>query len=106
MARKNCQHIVFLACAPYDGAPDSVCSAYFTAAINTMHIMMFSYQKIPLDLGPETFHVWDVAKTKLEFKKDATQWKLDFGFEWYFCQCKVGRLSECKQMSETNEYHV
>ena len=106
LALKNCQHIVFLACAPYDGTPDIACLAYFTAAINTMHTIMFSYQQFPLDNGPETMKVWDVTKTKSEFKKDATRWTLDYGFEWYFCQCKLGRQSECKKMSEENDKNV
>ena len=102
MAMKNCQHIVYLGCTPYDGTPDIACSAYFTAAINTMHTMMFSYKAqnaLDPESGPESMYVWDVAKTQPEFKKDASRWKKDFGFEWYFCQCKKERRSECEKIS-------
>ena len=92
MAKENCQHVVYLVCATIT-VPDISCSAYFTAAINTMHTMMFSY-----DYETETMYLWNVANTQPKFKKDAARWNSHYGKEWYFCQCKKERISECQNM--------
>ena len=94
MAMQYCKHVVYLLCAPT--APDISCSAYLTAAINTNHMMMFTYQRYPADSDSEVMYVWDVAKTQPEFKKHAKKWISTYGYAWYFCQCNVN--SECQTM--------
>ena len=81
MATQTCKHIVFLRCLP-NLDKYAACSAYFTAAINTKHSLM-------LILDDTNMDVMNVAEAQTEFKKDATGWIQDYGYEWFFCQCKV-----------------
>ena len=85
MAKKTCKHIVYLHCK---ATPLIACSAYFTAAINTKHTLMFS----TFDAADEdsVANVFDVAETQPEFKFDAIGWVNTNGRNWYFCKCKKG----------------
>ena len=100
MAIKNCEHIVYLECAPLKDPSANVCSGYLTAAINTEHTMMF-VQKMNDDTGDMVgiMDVMKVADVQPELKKNADVWIKNYGREWFFCQCKTERMAECQQMS-------
>ena len=85
MAENTCKHIVYLTCAAF---PLIACSAYFTAAINTKHTLMFTtFNELDEDLVAKLF---DVAEVQPEFKFDARGWVNTNGRHWYFCKCKKG----------------
>jgi len=90
MAMQKCDHIVYLQCA---ANPVDACSAYFTAAINTEHTLMFSITKPvipdPLQNIPERMTLFNVAKTQPLFKVDPHGWIDTNGSAWYFCKCKT-----------------
>ena len=95
MAILNCEHIVFLTCAPIQPTPKGSCSAYLTAAINTGHAMMFSYPSLKGQMD-----IMDVEKTaRPQLKMDADAFVQNHGDEWYFCRCKPDRIKECHEMS-------
>lgn len=98
-AIEYCKHIVYLECAPEKGVSKHVCSGYMTAAINTKHTMMFSVENHPLTKESESMYVMKVAETQIEFKKNPEKLLEEYGTEWYFCQCKKEKLSECEAMA-------
>ena len=85
MAENTCKHIVYLTCAAF---PLIACSAYFTAAINTKHTLMFT----TFNAQDENLvaNVFNVAEIQPEFKFDAEGWVNTNGRHWYFCKCKKG----------------
>ena len=90
MAMKKCEHIVYLKCAT---KKTYACSAYFTAAINTKHTLMFTTTDDD-DIGtPLQANVFDVAESQLEFKEDADGWIKTYGNDWYFCKCKTQKCT-------------
>ena len=102
MAIENCKHIVKLQCATNF---EYACSGYMTAAINTKHTMMFSYQTLKSDKSDdesddetEIMYVNIVEKIQPEFKKRPKDWILEYGKEWYFCQCKPEKQVQCEKM--------
>ena len=95
MAILNCEHIVYLTCAPIFPTPTGSCSAYLTAAINTEHKMMFSYQN--LKGAMDIMNVEETAKPELKQHPDA--FVQLHGEKWYFCRCKPERIKECLEMS-------
>jgi len=88
MAKKTCKHIVYLNCA---ATPLIACSAYFTAAINTKHTLMFTTSDTTDTDSDEELvaNVFDVAEAQPEFKEDAIDWVNTNGRNWYFCKCKT-----------------
>ena len=96
MAIKNCEHIVFLQCIQLDNnfEPKS-CSGYLTAAINTNHAMMFVQDQ----LNTRLMFVMNVESIQLEFKDNPQGWLNKYGMNWFFCQCKEERMTECMTMS-------
>jgi len=88
MAMQKCEHIVYLQCS---ADPVNACSAYFTAAINTEHTLMFSITKLVIadPFIPQQMGLFNVAKAQLEFKEDARGWIENNGSSWYFCKCKT-----------------
>ena len=88
MAEQKCEHIVYLQCA---ANPVNACSAYFTAAINTEHTLMFSITKLGIFTADnlQQMGLFNVAKAQLEFKEDARGWIENNGSSWYFCKCKT-----------------
>ena len=57
--------------------------------------MMFSVENYPLTKESESMYVMKVAKTQIEFKKNPEKWLEEYGFEWYFCQCKPSEMAKC-----------
>jgi hypothetical protein len=90
MAIDYCEHTVFLECLAHNV---DTCSAYFTAAINTKHTIMFVQ-----DDTLKHMYVLNVEKTRAEFKKGAKRWIDNHGDAWFFCQCKTEREAECGEL--------
>ena len=89
-AIENCDHIIFLICAPVK-LPYAACSGYLTAAINTGHTMMFTFY----------YGDWNALTTssaKLKFKSNADNFITGYGDTWFFCKCKPNRVTECEGM--------
>ena len=95
MANKYCEHIVYLECDPIEPTPTGACSAYLRAAINTKHLMMFTYPN--LNGLMDVMNVADVARAL--FKSNPDLFLQAHGAEWYFCKCKKESLFECHNMS-------
>ena len=91
MAVEYCEHTVYLECA---ADLKDTCSAYFTAAINTRHTIMFVLD----DKTLKHMYVLNVAKTRTEFKKNAIDWIANYGDTWFFCNCKKEFEAECAEL--------
>ena len=93
----NCEHITFLECVPFNSATYAACSGYLTAALNTLHSMMFTNDVH----DDKKWNVLKIAEAKIKIKNDPDKLISDFGDEWFFCKCKSDRNKECESM--TNE---
>ena len=82
-AEQYCDHIVNLQCAPDAPATEASCSAYLSAALNTDHLWIFTY-----DPMLNKWSVLKVANAKQKLKEDAKGFINDYGNDWYFCLCK------------------
>ena len=90
LAISNCAHMVYLMCI---AKPHSACSGYLTAAINTGHSMMFTYDHLP-----EKWDVLKVTTAKIMLKGNSDTFIEDYGERWFFCKCQSDRITQCENM--------
>jgi len=90
LAISNCDHMVYVKCI---AEPHSACSGYLTAAINTGHKMLFTYDKLP-----EKWSVLEIATAKTMLKSNSDTFIDDYGNMWFFCKCKSDRIPQCENM--------
>ena len=90
----NCQHIAYLECVPYIKNYNDACGGYLTAALNTLHTMMFTKR-----VGIKELKIIRIADAKIKIKNDPDKFVGDFGKEWFFCKCKSDRIKECESMT-------
>ena len=95
LALSNCDHMVYLKCSPTGTLPKkhAACSGYLTAALNTGHTMMFTYDK-----GPEKWDVPKITTAKIMLKQNSDTFIEDYGEIWLFCKCKSDRITQCENM--------
>ena len=98
LAISNCDHIVYLMCSPLQTIPYTACSAYLTAALNTDHTMMFTYNRANKNSNKNNWDVLKVTTAKLMLKSNADDFIDDYGDEWFFCKCKSEKVTQCEQM--------
>ena len=92
LAIENCEHTIFLMCAPDTGISYSACSGYLNAGLSTGHTMLFTGYN----------GNWDVTKTSTAINMLKSKPKIfitEYGDDWLFCKCKPDRLSQCEGMS-------
>ena len=90
----NCERIVYLECAPFNGATHANCNGYLTAALNTLNSILFTFHEV------RRWNILNIADAKLRMKSDPTQFVSEFGPEWFFCNCKADRAKECESMTK------
>ena len=95
LAIENCDHIVYLMCAPTPPIPKAACSAYLTAALNTGHTMMFTNS---FRTGGSKWDALKTATSKIMVKSNADNFVTEYGDEWFFCKCKTKQLKQCEAM--------
>ena len=83
-----------LECYPKGKTPNTACSAYLTAAINTGHTIMFTHPNTEFEM--DVLDVVTFAKPKV--KNNADAFIKEHGAKWYFCECNPKTIQECKRM--------
>ena len=98
-AKENCAKMVMLECKPKSPTPNDVCVAYLNAALKTGYVMMFSITDVA---NGERMDVMNVRIARREFKKGPNgpnAFITQHGFQWFFCKCKLKRITECRHMN-------
>ena len=90
MAKLKCEHMVHLACTPTTETPKAACSSYLTAAINTGHSLMLTFEN-----KDGLMDVIDVCSAKEELKENAEHFLKTYGPEWFFCRPKNEKTKKC-----------
>ena len=95
LAIANCDHMIYLICAPADIMLYTACSGYLTAALTTGHTMMFT-----INYG--NWGVTKVSTAKDMLKNSPRGFITRYGDTWLFCKCKPNRVTQCEGLSKSD----